>query len=246
VRHERAPRRRPPAGVPPVLTGEGPERLGGIVVTRVPVRVQEAPERALVTLSALRDMASAYLLDGQTLYVGDDASGRPVVYTIVDWSERDRALVVARNHDQEDAPPSSPREPARSGLCANRAEHAPHLVTEGSLAPYWCHADQSRRLPGAAERGKRDAEFARRLAEGVRMKYRPVGEWRVIADPQRDDVLHWAPFEPHTADSAPLSACMRFLEASDLLEGYAIVQALAGRGWCSVCARALDETLGRD
>jgi hypothetical protein len=238
-----------------MLTGDGAERLGGIVVTRVPVRVEEAPERALVTLSALRDMAGVHLLDGRTLYVGDDASGRPVVYTIVSWSEQDRALVVARNHDQGGeetvklmrAPlPSPPREPAGSGLCANRAEHAPHLVVEGSLAPYWCHADQSRRLPGAAERGRRDAELARRLAAGVRMKYRPVGEWRVIADPQRNDVLHWAPFEPHTADSAPLSACMRFLEASDLLEGYAIVQALAGRGWCSVCARALDETLGRD
>lgn len=41
---------------------------------------------------------------------------------------------------------------APEGLCANRDDHKPHLVREGSLAPYLCTADQSRRLPYAAER----------------------------------------------------------------------------------------------
>jgi hypothetical protein len=37
------------------------------------------------------------------------------------------------------------------GLCADREDHRPHRVTEGSLAPFWCTAEQSQRLPHAAE-----------------------------------------------------------------------------------------------
>lgn len=39
-----------------------------------------------------------------------------------------------------------------TGLCANREDHEPHLVESGSLAPYWCTADQDRREPGYSER----------------------------------------------------------------------------------------------
>jgi hypothetical protein len=42
-------------------------------------------------------------------------------------------------------PPDYPK-----GLCANREDHGPHLVKEGSLAPYWCTADQSKREPFAS------------------------------------------------------------------------------------------------
>lgn len=38
------------------------------------------------------------------------------------------------------------------GLCANRQEHRPHLVTEGSLAPFWCTANQDDREPYRSER----------------------------------------------------------------------------------------------
>lgn len=39
----------------------------------------------------------------------------------------------------------------RIGLCANRGEHDPHLVTEGSLAPFYCSADQTQREPYRSE-----------------------------------------------------------------------------------------------
>lgn len=42
------------------------------------------------------------------------------------------------------------------GLCANREDHQPHLVESGSLAPYWCTADQSRREPGRSERRRKE------------------------------------------------------------------------------------------
>jgi len=38
------------------------------------------------------------------------------------------------------------------GLCARRDDHQPHLKISGSLAPYWCTANQRERLPFAAER----------------------------------------------------------------------------------------------
>lgn len=38
------------------------------------------------------------------------------------------------------------------GLCANKEDHRPHLVTEGSLAPFWCTAIQADREPFRSER----------------------------------------------------------------------------------------------
>lgn len=38
------------------------------------------------------------------------------------------------------------------GLCGDRGEHRAHLVTEGSLAPFWCTADQDQREPGRSQR----------------------------------------------------------------------------------------------
>jgi hypothetical protein len=38
------------------------------------------------------------------------------------------------------------------GLCARRDEHRAHMVAEGSLAPFWCTADQAQREPGRSER----------------------------------------------------------------------------------------------
>lgn len=38
------------------------------------------------------------------------------------------------------------------GLCARRDEHEPHIVSEGSLASYWCTADQLDREPTRSER----------------------------------------------------------------------------------------------
>ena len=41
------------------------------------------------------------------------------------------------------------------GLCGNRDDHEPHLVESAAVAgggPFWCHADQSKRLPYVLER----------------------------------------------------------------------------------------------
>lgn len=38
------------------------------------------------------------------------------------------------------------------GLCGVKAEHFPHVVHTGSLAPFFCTADQSQREPGRSER----------------------------------------------------------------------------------------------
>jgi hypothetical protein len=38
-----------------------------------------------------------------------------------------------------------------TGLCANKEDHVPHLVTKGTLAPFMCTADQTPREPNRSE-----------------------------------------------------------------------------------------------
>lgn len=38
-----------------------------------------------------------------------------------------------------------------SGLCADRNDHAPHVHESATLGTFWCTADQTTRLPFAAE-----------------------------------------------------------------------------------------------
>lgn len=38
------------------------------------------------------------------------------------------------------------------GLCGVKVDHMPHTVHTGSLAPFFCTADQSQREPGRSER----------------------------------------------------------------------------------------------
>jgi hypothetical protein len=47
----------------------------------------------------------------------------------------------ARRHDP----------PRVEGLCGDRGDHEPHWHVSPSLGRFWCHADQSRRLPHVAE-----------------------------------------------------------------------------------------------
>lgn len=45
------------------------------------------------------------------------------------------------------------------GLCGNRADHAPHLVTNSAVAPaFFCTARQEDRLPYAAEHRVKEAQ----------------------------------------------------------------------------------------
>lgn len=50
-------------------------------------------------------------------------------------------------------PPMGLRDPKPpNGLCGNKDDHAPHLVERAAIGTYWCHADQTKRLPWALER----------------------------------------------------------------------------------------------
>lgn len=63
-----------------------------------------------------------------------------------------------------------------NGLCGNRAEHTPHLVTEGTLAPFWCTADQSTREPGRSQRRADSCSCAeRRDYDGERIRTHCAG-----------------------------------------------------------------------
>lgn len=38
------------------------------------------------------------------------------------------------------------------GLCGNKADHEPHEHKSKSLGTFWCHADQTKRMPFAGEK----------------------------------------------------------------------------------------------
>lgn len=42
--------------------------------------------------------------------------------------------------------------PYQEGLCGNREDHQAHMHQSSGLGIFWCHADQFRRLPLAAEK----------------------------------------------------------------------------------------------
>lgn len=46
----------------------------------------------------------------------------------------------------------------RPGLCADKMDHEPHLVTAGSLAPFWCTAVQSDREPWRSEQRRKASQ----------------------------------------------------------------------------------------
>lgn len=66
------------------------------------------------------------------------------------WREGARRYAESPKRELEAAPTVT------TGLCANRGDHDPHMVKTGSLAPYWCTADQSRREPYQSERRRRE------------------------------------------------------------------------------------------
>jgi len=48
--------------------------------------------------------------------------------------------------------------PLPQGICANKDNHSPHLHNSDTLGVFWCHADQARRLPFAAERRRSEVQ----------------------------------------------------------------------------------------
>lgn len=48
-----------------------------------------------------------------------------------------------------------PRQPIPVGLCGNRQDHEPHFHESTGLGPFYCHADQDKRVPYAMERKNR-------------------------------------------------------------------------------------------
>lgn len=72
-----------------------------------------------------------------------------------------------------------------TGLCANKHDHRQHLVLSGSLAPFWCLADQSLRQPWKGELEQRRRQNARLMSEyyGVTVRVDPQsGEAEVVDD----------------------------------------------------------------
>jgi hypothetical protein len=59
----------------------------------------------------------------------------------------DQDGLIGPGCDESSPSPSLPR-----GLCGNRGDHEPHEVLIGSLAPFFCEADQRKREPYASER----------------------------------------------------------------------------------------------
>lgn len=48
--------------------------------------------------------------------------------------------------------------PYVEGLCGNKEDHIPHLHQSKTLGTFWCHADQSQRLPYAAEMRRNESK----------------------------------------------------------------------------------------
>lgn len=46
------------------------------------------------------------------------------------------------------------------GLCGDRSNHEPHEHDSPTLGRFWCSADQSKRLPYAAERRRSNGRTA--------------------------------------------------------------------------------------
>jgi hypothetical protein len=72
---------------------------GDIVVTRIEARtiVEEAPDRALITLGLLAHSAPDRLtVAASTLYLGNDRSGREASYQVTGWDPDQHALIVER------------------------------------------------------------------------------------------------------------------------------------------------------
>lgn len=44
-----------------------------------------------------------------------------------------------------------------AGLCADKNDHDAHPVLDGSLAPFWCTADQSQREPWRSEQRRKES-----------------------------------------------------------------------------------------
>lgn len=63
------------------------------------------------------------------------------------WSGAARAIVLDHAEKLKVEEPES-----ILGLCGNREEHNPHVHQSASLGVFYCHADQSKRLPFAAEK----------------------------------------------------------------------------------------------
>lgn len=116
-----------------------------------------APHRADVqTLTRAIDVVTA----GMPSALGDfTAEGLVGVAPLGLFNRKGERIIVKVKTEDLCTDPSRPTgniDQLPLGLCADKADHAPHRVTTGSLAPFWCTADQKTREPYASEQRRKE------------------------------------------------------------------------------------------
>jgi ABC-type nickel/cobalt efflux system permease component RcnA len=122
------------------------------------VAVNQLLEPRAPSAQELRQMAAAFLILGFTVFW---------LVTIIDGlidttmeirqSRRDQEAFDAHLAAHEAAHEAVLRgHNLPQGLCGDREEHEPHRHDSSSLGVFWCSADETQRLPFAAERRRRE------------------------------------------------------------------------------------------
>jgi hypothetical protein len=69
---------------------------GNIVVTVRAPTVDDAPDRALITLALIAHPNSHLWIQGDRIYVGHNPDGKPIYYRVTGWEPDPGALIVER------------------------------------------------------------------------------------------------------------------------------------------------------
>lgn len=149
------------------VVGRGPTRESDLAEIRDAIH---KIQHAVMSQAAGRLWPDEYRLLGETL-TGSTYGIRPHLPRTPEEEDR-TARELAERYARENPVNTSSVLP--EGLCGNKDDHEPHDVVTGSLAPYRCHADQSKRLPYAAER-RRSAAWPKDK-NGVPLPVPPRGE----------------------------------------------------------------------
>jgi hypothetical protein len=123
----------------------------------VGVAVNQLLQPQAPSAQELRQMAAAFLTLGFFVF-----SLVTIIHAMIDAvsemrRERRERTARERRIDEAWAALEAPRGVGMpQGLCGNREEHRPHRHDSVSLGAFWCTADESQRLPFAAERRRQE------------------------------------------------------------------------------------------
>lgn len=223
------------------------ERFEQVVITGQIPRVEAAPARSLLSVKLLRDAIRMPMIGGDTLHVGNDEHGDPVLYRIVGWSAPERALIIERVTD------STTVLTARMLLgpivrycraCGKRG-----AMSDGgkyTCRTYGCKHCEYGPGDGPREVTRVDQEW-REFIHSSPSPYLPIEDWASAPDPKREDILHWLPYEGSgNGDGLAATACRVVVPVTSILTMGARDELLKRASWCSECTRIRDEILGRD